>query len=110
VEVIVALAIFSTTILAVFAALRTCAGAAHHARMLTKAVLLAETLLAETTLSEDRSFGVREGQEGLYRWRVRTAPTPVENLATIRAEVIWQERHVMRQYELVSFLHLRPGS
>ena len=109
-EVIVALVILSTALLAVFGALRASAGGARHARMLTRSVLLAETLLAEAALAEEKAFGTKEGQQDLYHWKVQIAPTPVENLAAIHVEVIWQEQQRQQQYELVSFVHLRPGS
>ena len=42
VEVIVALVILSTSMLAIFGVLSTCSRASYHARLLTKAVFMAE--------------------------------------------------------------------
>lgn len=108
VEVIVALAVLGTSIIAVFGAMSTCSMAAHHTRMLTKSVLLAESLLAEARLTENAVFETKEGREGSYRWQVRIAPTPVENLAAIHVQVKWQEQRRQQQYELFSLIHMKP--
>ncbi|MHC4154254.1 MAG: type IV pilus modification PilV family protein [Planctomycetota bacterium] len=104
VEVVVALAILGTTIVAIFGAMRNCSRAAHHARMLTKSVLLAETLLAEAKTSDVAVFETKEGQQDPYTWTVQVAPTPIENLAAVRVEVKWQEQEREQQYELLSLI------
>jgi hypothetical protein len=107
VEVVVALAILSTTIIAVFGAMRTCATAAHHNRMLTRSVLLAETLLVEVRLSEIAVFETKEGREDSYQWQVRIVPTPIENLGAIHVQVRWQEQQREQQYELFSLVQMK---
>jgi Tfp pilus assembly protein PilV len=107
VEILVALVILSTTIIAVFGAMQTCARAAQHTRMLTRSVLLAESLLVETRLSENRTFETREGIEAPYSWRVRIVPTPVESLGAIHVRVEWQEQQRQQQYELFSLVHMK---
>jgi hypothetical protein len=104
VEVVVALAILGTTIVAIFGAMRNCSRAAHHTRMLTKSVLLAETLLAEAKTLDVAVFETREGQQDPYTWTVQVAPTPVENLAAVRVEVKWLEQEREQQYELLSLI------
>jgi len=107
VEIVVALAILSVTIVAVFGAMRTCATAAHHTRMLTKSVLLAESLLAETRMSENTVYETREGRENLYQWKVQIAPTPVESLGAVHVQVQWQEQQRQQQYELFSLVQMK---
>lgn len=107
VEVIVAIAILSTGIIAVFGAMRICSTAAHHTRMLTKSVLLAEALLVEVRLSENAVFETKEGREGSYWWKVRIVPTPAENLGAIHVQVRWQEQQREQQYELFSLVQMK---
>lgn len=107
VEVIVAIALLSTTTIAVFCAMRTCSTAAHHTRMLTRSVLLAESLLVEARLAENTVFETKEGQEDLYRWKVQIASTPIENLGAIHVHVKWQEQQRQQQYELFSLVQMK---
>jgi hypothetical protein len=93
--------------LAAFAAMRTCASAAHHARMLTKSSLLAESLLVEATMSEKASFETKQGTTDKYSWKVRIAPTPVENLGAVRVEVKWTEQGREQKYELFSLIQMK---
>jgi hypothetical protein len=107
VEIVVALTILSITIVAVFGAMRTCATAAHHTRMLTRSVLLAESLLVEARLSDNAVFETRQGQDDLYRWTIRIVPTPVESLGAIHVQVQWQEQLRPQQYELFSLVQMK---
>jgi Tfp pilus assembly protein PilV len=106
VEIVVALTILSVTIVAVFGSMRMCAKAAHHTRMLTKSVLLAERLLAETRISENTVYETREGKENLYQWKVQIAPTTVENLGAVHVQVQWLEQQRQQQYELFSLVQM----
>lgn len=106
-EVVVALVILSTTVIAVFGAMQTCARAAHHTRMLTQSVLLAESLLVETKLSENTAFETKEGHEDRYDWQVQIVPTPVESLGAIRVCVKWREQQRPQQYELFSLVQMK---
>lgn len=106
-EVVVALVILSTTIIAVFGAMQTCATAAHHTRMLTRSVLLAESLLVETRLSGNTAFETREGKEERYNWKVQIVPTPVESLGAIHVCVEWREQQRQQQYELLSLVQMK---
>ena len=92
VEVIVAMALLGTSMIAVFGVLRTCATAAQHARMLTRSVCLAERLLVEATLQESPAFETVRGNEGHYTWDVQIAPTPVEDLGAVCVRVKWPEQ------------------
>ena len=107
VEIIVALTILSVTMVAVFGSMRMCATASHHTRMLTKSVLLAESLLAETMLSENTTYETREGREDLYQWKIQIAPTPVENLGAVHVQVQWQEQQRLQQCELFSLVQMK---
>jgi hypothetical protein len=106
VEVIVALALLSTTVIAIFGAMRSCSRASHHARMLTRSVLLAETLLAEVSLSENPVFASKEGQQDTFWYQVRIVPTPVESLGAVYVNVKWQEQQREQQYELLSLIYM----
>jgi len=106
-EIIVALVILSTTVIAVFGAMQTCARAAQHTRMLTQSVLLAESLLVETRLSENTTFETREGHEDRYDWQVQIVPTPVESLGAICVCVKWREQQRLQQYELISLVQMK---
>ncbi len=110
VEVAAALAISAASIVAIFSAMRVSSGGAHHSRMLTGSVLLAETLLSEARLGlySNPVFETRSGQKGSYRWRVRTVPTAVENLGAICVRVTWRQQHRHEQYDLVSLVHVQP--
>jgi hypothetical protein len=83
--------------------------AAYHSRMLTKSVLLAETLLTEAALNKNKSFENTQGQTDTYLWQINIAPTPAENLAAIRVQVKWQEQQRPQQYELVSLMYIEPA-
>jgi prepilin-type N-terminal cleavage/methylation domain-containing protein len=107
IEVVVAIALMSTTMTAVFYALRACSKAAHHTRMLTVSVLLAESLLVEARLTENTAFETREGQNGSYSWKLQIASTPVENLGVIHVQVGWQEQQRQQQYELFSLIQMK---
>lgn len=107
VEIVVALTILSVTMVAVFGSLRMCATAAHHNRMLTKSVLLAERLLTETMISDNTIYETREGSEDLYQWKIQIAPTPVENLGAVHVQVQWLEQQRLQQYELFSLVQMK---
>ncbi|UCG49936.1 MAG: prepilin-type N-terminal cleavage/methylation domain-containing protein [Phycisphaerales bacterium] len=107
IEVIVALAILSTTIVAIFGAMRTCSDASHHTRMLTRSVLLAESLLVQATLPQDRAFETRKGLAEPFQWKVQIAPTPVQDLGAIHVQVNWLEQHRPQQYDLFSLIPMR---
>ncbi len=107
VEVIVALAILSTTIVAIFGAMRTCSDASHHTRMLTRSVLLAESLLVQATLPQDKTFETRKGLNEPFHWKVRIAPTPVQDLGAIHVQVNWLEQHRPQQYDLFSLIQMK---
>jgi len=109
VEVIVALAILGTTLIAIFGAIQTCSAANYHARMLTGAVLLAEKLLAETRLNDNPVFQSRLGQTKPYRWQVQLEPTPVENLAAIRVTIYWHQHQHTQSYELISLAYFKQA-
>ena len=106
VETIVALTILSISFLAVFTAMRTCSSAAGHTRMLTNAVLLAESLLSQAKLNDNIAFETRTGQKDRYNWQVQIAPTPIENLAAICIQVKWLQQQRQQKYELLSLINI----
>ena len=107
VEVIVAITLLGTTLTAIFYVLRTCSTVSNHTRMLTGSVLVAENLLTETRLSEKTAFETKKGQEGLYSWEMKIAPTPLDNLGALHILVKWNEQQREQQYELYSLLQMK---
>ena len=107
VEIVVALTLLSITVIAVFGALRMCARAAYHSRMLTKSVMLAESLLTETKMSGNTVFETTQGQDGSYYWKIQVAPTLVESLGAVVVQVQWQEQQRPQQYELFSLIQMK---
>lgn len=108
VEVIVSIAILSTSLLAVFGVFRMCSFASVASQRLTKSTLLAEKLLTETRLEENISFQTRNGKDGFYDWQVKTSPTEVENLAVIEVTVQWTQQMREKDYSLKSLLYILP--
>ena len=108
VEVIVALAILSTSMLAVFGVLRMCLTANSSSQMLTKSVLLAESLLSETMLKRSIVYQTTQGSEGPFGWQIQIAPTEMDNLAAICVLINWQQQQRQGQFELFSLVHIQP--
>jgi Tfp pilus assembly protein PilE len=106
IDLIVALVILGTSFIAIIGSMSICSRAAHHTRMLTKSVLLAESLLVETMLKKNMAFETTSGQEGLYKWRIQMAPTPIENLGAVCVQVKWQEQGRWCKYELISLVNI----
>ena len=106
VEIIVALAILSTSVLAVFGVLRMCASANGTSQRLTESVFLAEKLLAETMLKENISFQTSEGKQGQFSWQIQTAPAGKDNLVAISVTVQWLDQQKPQQYQLYSLKHI----
>ena len=109
VETVMALTILGVSIVAIFGLLQACGHATHHCDMLTRAALLAETLMVETKNETNLSFGSRQGQDprGSFVWRIQLAPTEEEQLAAIQITVRWLEQQREQRYDLVS-LHFLP--
>jgi len=107
VEVIVAITLLGTTITAIFHVLRTCSIVSNHTRMLTGSVFIAENLLTETKLNDKAAFETKEGQDGLYSWEMKIAPTPIENLGAFHVLVKWKEQQREQQYELYSLIQMK---
>ena len=106
VEIIVALAILSTSMLAVFGTLRMCTTANSSSQRLTESVLLAERLLAETTLKNSITYQTRKGDEGQFSWQVQTAPTGMDNLAAVCVTVQWLNQQKPQEYQFYSLMHI----
>jgi type II secretory pathway pseudopilin PulG len=108
VEIIVALTILSTSLIALFGTLQICTTAVHHTRMLTNSVLLAEKLFTETKLNQNLAFETRQGRHDIYQWKVQTVPTPIEYLGAVSVQVKWKEQKRQQQYELISLIYIQP--
>jgi len=105
VEIIVALAILSTSMLAVFGTLRMCTTAYSSTQRLTESVLLAERLLCEIPL-DSITYQTTKGIEGVFSWQVQTAPTGMDNLAAVCVKVSWLNQQKPQEYELFSLMHI----
>ena len=106
VEIIVALAILSTSMLAVFGTLRMCAVANSSSQRLTESVLLAEKLLAEASLNDKITYRTTRGSEGQFSWQIQTAPTEMDNLAAIGIKIQWLNQQKPQEYQLYSLIHI----
>ena len=106
VEIIVALAILSTSMLAVFGTLRMCTTASSSTQRLTESVLLAEKLLAEATLNDKITYRTTRGSEGQFSWQIQTAPTEMDNLAAVGIKIQWHEQQKPQEYRLYSLIHI----
>ena len=109
VEVIVALAILSTSMLAVFGTLRMCATANATSQGLTESVLLAERLLAETILENNITYRITRGNEDRFSWQIQTAPTKMHNLAAVCIRIQWLNQQKPQEYQLYSLMHIPPA-
>lgn len=109
VEVLVSLCLLGFSMMAVFGALNACAIASHHARMLNQAVLLAESRLVETRLTEIRAYETQNGKQDRFDWQVEILPTPVEGLGAIRVRVTWREQERPQHYELRSLVRMQTS-
>lgn len=107
VEVIVAMTLMGTTMTAIFVVLRMCSSVSNHTRMLTGSVLLAENLYTEIRLNENTAFETKEGQEDLYSWETKIAPTTLDNLGALHILVKWKEQQRQQQYELFSLIQMK---
>jgi type II secretory pathway pseudopilin PulG len=106
VEIIVALAILSTSMLAVFGTLRMCITANSGSQRLTESVLLAERLMAETMLGDNIAYQTTNGSQGLLSWQIQTAPTGMDNLAAVCVTVQWLDQQRPQEYRLCSLMHI----
>ena len=93
--------------MAVFGTLNACATAAHHARMLNRAVLLAESRLVETRLTEIGAYDTQAGKQDRFDWQVEILPTPIEGLGAIRVRVTWREQERPQHYEFRSLVRMQ---
>ncbi len=106
IEIIVALAILSTSMLAVFGTLRACSAASNASQRLTESVLLAEKLLAEITLNNKITYQTTSGNSGIFTWQIQTSPTELDNLAAVRIQIQWVNQQKPQEYRLCSLMHI----
>ena len=108
VEIIVSLAILSTSILAIFGVLQTCLMANSNCSKLTESVLLAESLLSETMLQKTVTYQTLQGQDKIFNWEVQVAPTDIANLSSVCVRVKWLQQQRIQEFELFTLLYLAP--
>lgn len=106
VEIIVALAILSTSMLAVFGTLRMCATANTSSQRSIESVLLAEKLLAEVSLDEKLTYTKTKGSKGYFSWQIQTAPTAMDNLAAVSVQIQWLDQQRPREHHIYSLVQI----
>ena len=109
-ESIVALAVLSTALIALFGVLRQCAMAATQSRMLTKAVLLAESQLSEAKLDSNPSFGTTKGENDEFNWQTAIKQTDIDSLAAVEVTVSWIQQQQQKSYRLISMMKMKSFS
>jgi type II secretion system protein I len=112
IEVIVAMAVMATSMLAIFGVLGMCAAADSRCKELTKAVLLAERLLAEKRLVETvyqntAAYQTKKGTDGRFDWQIETAPAGKDHLAAVSVEIRWRNQNKLQCYHLCSLIQIR---
>ncbi|HPS55256.1 MAG TPA: hypothetical protein PLP05_06640 [Sedimentisphaerales bacterium] len=108
VEAIAAIAIMSTSLLAIFGTAHSCLIASDMNRKLTHAVFIAETLINEQLLDEQIAYQTIQGQTDDYNWQIKILQTDIDNLAKIEITVAFKHQSAQQQYQLVSFLYIKP--
>lgn len=106
-ETIVALTILSTALVAIFGSLRACTTANHHGRMLTRAVLLAESKYVDLVVAEESVYRTENGTSDVFHWQVQVAATEIEDLAAVSIIISWQEQQRPQRYQLLSLMEMR---
>ncbi len=93
--------------MAIFGTLSVSSTMAHHTRMLSKAVFLAERVLTEAKLTEITDYDTKPGQEGSFNWIIQVTRTPVDGLGAITVKVTWQEKGQAKHFSLRSLVRVR---
>lgn len=109
VEIIVALAILSTSVLAVFGVLRISLMANNNSQMLTKSALLAESLMSQTMLNKTVTYQTTQGKDEFFNWQIQVTPTDMDNLAAIAVKIQWIEQQKPQEFNLYSCVNISPA-
>jgi general secretion pathway protein I len=93
-EVIVAFAILTLSLAAVYEVYAASARRSAHLADRTPAIALAESLLAEGTVAPLNASAERSGAVGAYRWTLRTTPVDPEvksslPVVSVKVDVSW---------------------
>ncbi|MDH3976737.1 MAG: prepilin-type N-terminal cleavage/methylation domain-containing protein [Deltaproteobacteria bacterium] len=91
-EVMVAIAVISISLIVLLYAQNSNITRSYHSRCLTRAALLGQKILSESSLSEPEP-GTWEGKEELddmtLRWEKRVEPSIVEGMRKLTIRVSW---------------------
>ena len=109
VEIIVTLAILSTSMLAIFGVLRMCSAAQDNCQQYAQAVLLAEKLLSQTSLKKTLLYQTIEGTEGKFNFQIETTATDTDNLSAVCIKIKWYQNQKEQNYSLFSLIPI-PNS
>ncbi|MCK5600270.1 prepilin-type N-terminal cleavage/methylation domain-containing protein [Candidatus Pacearchaeota archaeon] len=108
-EVVVALAVMSISVLGVFGVMRACSFASGQSTFLTESTLLAERLVTETSHKKPVVYQTTQGTTGWLHWTITVTPTGRDNLASLSVKVSPQQQP-QRYFELLSLIHVVPES
>lgn len=106
-ESMIALAIMSISLFAIFTTLRSAASAIHTKNIEARALLLAETKLNETKIGKLTSFETNSGKMDRFTWEVKISPTYNESLGLIKSSVSWMEKNIEYKARLNTFVKMQ---
>jgi len=106
-EIIVAMGLMSTALLAIFTVVQMSLSARLHSQKLTQAVLLAQNQLTQILLNDHLAYEKTQGNHGLFDWETMIAETNIEALATLTVNVNWNEKNRPQRYTLTTLRKLK---
>lgn len=102
-EVMVALAIISTSLVVLLYSQNANITRSHYADSLAKAAMLAQKIISEgemNKLSDGKSEGSEEAGNIVFRWEKRVTPSMVEGLKKLTVLVSWGDG---KEYKLETY-------
>jgi general secretion pathway protein I len=111
IETLVAVAIFSIAVVGIIEGLAGSARTQAWIESQSRAVMLAQNIMAETEYVGDLEVGTEggqfEGEDSRYAWASEILETEFEGLFEVRVTVSWTEGSAARDYQLVTYLRAR---
>ncbi|MBL7106092.1 MAG: hypothetical protein ISS77_00605 [Phycisphaerae bacterium] len=106
VEIIIAMTIMATSLLAVFGVLSMCIRASNSNTNIAGAAILAESLLNEKRLEKNISYETTKGKESKFNWQIQVSPTEIDNLVAVAVKISWLQNQIPKEYQLISVMHI----
>ena len=107
-EVMVALAIVATVLVALLGLQSRTIGLGDRQQKVTQATMLAQERMTEVELAAEAGNSDEEGVFAkpfeIYRWQVRFEPTPLAAINQVTVTVAWGEAGSNEEVSLTSFL------